>query len=62
MYGRSFINDYTLQAFVDNELDREEAQRVEAYIRNTPEARKRYEALLSQKIILARWWKSRFPG
>lgn len=62
MDGHSGINDYTLQALADNELDREEAEWVQAHIMAIPEAQKRYEAICAQKILLRRWWKNRFPA
>ncbi len=50
------ITDFDIQALVDNELGREEQKRVRAYIETMPEAGRRYEELLRQKLILQEWW------
>ena len=50
------ITDFDIQALVDNELGREEQKRDRAYIETMPEAGRRYEELLRQKLILQEWW------
>ena len=47
---------YDIQAFVDNELDPDDALRVRDYLETNPEAKRHYEELCRQKAKLKEWW------
>lgn len=53
------FTDFDIQAYIDNELDHEDAKRVQHYIDANPQAARRYEELRKQKKILQLWWKHR---
>lgn len=50
--------DYQIQALVDGELSPDQAKRIRDKIRQQRPLQARYEALLRQKSLLQRWWKS----
>lgn len=50
------INDYDIQALVDNELDWEQQKLVLNAIETNPAVSKRYDELCAQKKILQHWW------
>ena len=51
------ISDYDIQAFVDNELDSNDRQRIQAVINTHSGVRKRYYELLRQKSLIMNWVK-----
>lgn len=48
----NIINDDILNKYLDEELNREEMNQVKTAIKNSPELKKQYEALLSANIFL----------
>jgi anti-sigma factor RsiW len=57
--NKKTISDRDIQALVDDELTADQAERVREYLLHHPRARHRYEALVKQKGLLQRWWRSR---
>lgn len=53
------INDYDIQALVDNELDWEDEKRIMSAIQGDPKAVSRLQELQSQKLLLQNWWKQK---
>jgi len=53
------INDYDIQALIDNELDWEDEKSIRAAIKEDATYTKRYEELKSQKTLLQNWWKKK---
>lgn len=49
------ITDYDIQALVDGELEREDAERVRNYLKYDSDAQMRYQQLKDQKIAIQRW-------
>jgi anti-sigma factor RsiW len=52
------LNDWYLQSFVDKELPREESNRVWRAIKSNPRFQQKYAALMAQKEMLRKWWRS----
>ena len=52
------ITDYDIQALVDNELAWEDEKRVRAFLKENPNAYKRYKELAMQRNTLQNWWKN----
>lgn len=50
------ITDFDIQALLDEELDWEDAKRIQQYINASPEAQKRYNELSQQRKMLRSWW------
>ncbi|MCD8497026.1 MAG: hypothetical protein LRZ85_02435 [Alphaproteobacteria bacterium] len=57
MNSRHFVNDYTLQAFIDNELGPAERHQVSEYIKSNEDVNNRYQQILAQKRLLQQWWQ-----
>lgn len=51
------IDDFAIQALVDQQLDWESEKRVRAYMQMNPVARKRYDELCRQRDMLRSWWQ-----
>lgn len=54
------ITDYEIQAYIDNELEREDAKRIHLFIQSNECARKRYQELKEQKDLIQKWASNRF--
>ena len=52
------INDFDLQALLDNELNEQEQNYVREHIAQNTRAQRRYEELKQQKATLLQWWQS----
>lgn len=59
MHYKHTINDYDIQAYVDNELNHEEAKQVQIYINGHAHAHKRYQELTEQRNLLKMWWANK---
>lgn len=53
------INDFDIQALVDNELNWEDEKRVLSAIQSDPKAMSRLQELKAQKLLLQNWWKQK---
>ncbi len=53
------INDFDIQALVDNELSWEDEKRIMSAIQKDPKAVSRLQELQSQKSLLQNWWKQK---
>ncbi|USO08367.1 MAG: hypothetical protein H6866_03915 [Rhodospirillales bacterium] len=53
------LNDFEIQALVDNELGWEDEKRVRALLSADRGAKARYEMLRQQKRLLQDWWKNK---
>lgn len=52
------LNDWYLQSFVDKELPQDQSNRVWCAIRSSPQLLRKYVAMVSQKELLRKWWRS----
>ncbi|MCK6418103.1 MAG: hypothetical protein L6Q57_04080 [Alphaproteobacteria bacterium] len=50
-------DDFDIQALVDYELSYESEKSVRQYVEANPGAKKRYEELRRQKMLLQAWWQ-----
>lgn len=54
------ITDLDIQAFIDNELDKEEQERIKLFIECNACAKKRYNELKEQKALIKKWADNEF--
>ena len=54
------VTDYDIQGLVDGELNPEEEQHVLSYLERNSDARQRYEELWKQKMLLQKWYSSKY--
>lgn len=52
------LNDHYLQSFADGEISKTESGRVWRAILSNPKFLRKYNALITQKEILRKWWHS----
>ena len=52
------LNDYYLQSFADGEISKTECGRVWRAILAKPKFLHKYNALIAQKEMLRKWWRS----
>ena len=60
MGQRDNINDYDIQALIDNELEWEQEKHIRAFIEHNSVAKSRYEELKEQKMLLQKWASKEF--
>ena len=52
------VTDFDIQAYIDDELEAEDAHRIGEFIENNKWARQRYLELVRQNQILLQWWST----
>lgn len=52
------LNDHYLQSFADGEISKTESGRVWRAILADPKFLRKYNALIAQREILRKWWRS----